>query len=67
MKKLLWCPQHQPTEEQIKELSEFKIDVIRDINPEMFQSLSNTPKGDLRGLAYSLKRMFAVYQTKFFN
>lgn len=42
MKKILWCPQHQITEDQRAELGPVIIEDLQTVDPKLFKSLSNT-------------------------
>jgi len=59
-KKILWCPQHTPTQEQVKELSG-EIYFLKDVDPKLYQSLSNTGTEDLVHLAFQFKKLWTAY------
>lgn len=59
-KKILWCPQHTPTQEQVKELLG-EIYFLKDVDPKLYQSLSNTGTEDLVHLAFQFKKLWTAY------
>lgn len=42
MEKILWCPQHQISADQLKDLGNIQVVELKVLNPELFSSLSNT-------------------------
>lgn len=57
---VLWCPQHAPTEEQLKELDSV-VCYLKDISPDLFKELQNTGEKNLGFYASKLLDMFALY------
>jgi hypothetical protein len=60
---VLWCPQHNPTKEQIEELKDYSICFLKETNEKLFEQLSNTPSSgaELRELTKKLIEIFDFY------
>ncbi len=60
---LLWTPQHQPTEDQKKEIADYHICYLKEADEALFNRLSNTPADgvELCLLAKKLLSMFSFY------
>lgn len=37
---ILWCPQHQPTKQQLEQLPKHRINLLSEVDSELFKSLS---------------------------
>lgn len=58
---ILWCPQHQPTKRQLEELPKHKINLLSEIDSELFKSLSSLEAdSDLDQLTDKLIKIISV-------
>lgn len=64
MSKVIWCSVHTPTTEQLEELQSWldegdELMYLKDINPELFDTLINSPANnyELLGLAKALHEL----------
>lgn len=57
---ILWVPQHEPTKEQLEELNADELFELKNLTPELFDELKNTPADEekLRELVGQLIKEF---------